>query len=190
MNSDLVGAAYGLLQNTPGIACILGTGTNSCFYDGQKIVKNTSSGGYLLGDEGSSAYMGKMLLSDVLKEIAPVRVITAFYEMFDMSADEIMDMVYTEPNVSRTLTDFSRFLADNISMEYCRELVLNAFRAFFKRNVMTYGVKDYPLSVVGPTACTYRSLFAKAAAEHGITIKSIEPSSLYGLIHYHAALKS
>lgn len=188
VNSDLVGAAYGLLQHTPGIACILGTGTNSCFYDGEKIVRNTSSGGYLLGDEGSSAYMGKLLLSDILKEIAPMKVVTGFFEMFHISADEVMDMVYTEPNVSRTLSYFSRYLSENITMEYCRELVLNAFRDFFKRNIFTYGVKDYPLSVVGPTACTYRSLFAKAAAEHGITIKSIEPSSLYGLIQYHASL--
>ncbi len=188
VNSDLLGAAYGLLQHSPGIACILGTGTNSCFYDGEKIVRNTSSGGYLLGDEGSSAYMGKLLLSDILKEIAPMKVMTAFFEMFQITVDEVMDMVYTEPNVSRTLSDFSHFLAENITMEYCRELVLKSFRDFFKRNVLTYGVKDYPLSVVGPTACTYRSLFAKAAAENGITIKSIEPSSLYGLIKYHASL--
>ncbi len=188
VNSDLVGAAYGLLQRSPGIACILGTGANSCFYDGQKIVKNTTPGGYLLGDEGSSAYMGKLLVSDVLKEIAPVNVVTGFYEMFGLTADEVMDMVYTEPNVSRKLSEFSRYLAENLNVEYCRDLVLNSFRAFFKRNILTYGVKNYPLSVVGPTACTYRSLFAKAAAEYGITIKSIEPSSLYGLMQYHAMI--
>ena len=94
VESDLLGAARGLLINEAGIACILGSGSNSCYYDGRAIVKNVRSLGYILGDEGSAAYIGKRFLSDCLKDIAPAQLVNDFFEYINLSPDEIMSAIY------------------------------------------------------------------------------------------------
>ena len=94
VESDLLAAARGLFKCEAGIACILGTGSNSCFYDGKIVVKNVKAGGYILGDEGSGAVLGKMFLSDVLKGLAPKYVMTDFFEKFRISPNEVMESVY------------------------------------------------------------------------------------------------
>ncbi len=92
--SDLLAAARGLLIDKPGIACILGTGSNSCLYDGERIIKNVRSAGYILGDEGSGAAMGRRFLSDYLKNLTPKDLCDAFHEKFKVTPDEIMDSIY------------------------------------------------------------------------------------------------
>lgn len=186
IESDLLGAARGLLGRKEGLACILSTGANSCMYDGEKVVKNVRPGGYVLGDEGSNAYLGKVLLSDIIKDLAPQAVKKAFFEAYDVTVDDIMDAVYTRPNPNLELSNYAEFLRDNISMAYCRDLVFNAFMLFFERNIAQYDYRSFPLSAVGRTCTMFKATFESAAEAFGIKLKKIEKSSLGGLVKYHA----
>ena len=123
VESDLLGAARGLLINEAGIACILGSGSNSCYYDGRAIVKNVRSLGYILGDEGSAAYIGKRFLSDCLKDIAPAQLVNDFFEYINLSPDEIMSAIYDHSLPSNTLSVYSRFLMDKLDQDYVYRLV-------------------------------------------------------------------
>ena len=123
VESDLLAAARGLFKCEAGIACILGTGSNSCFYDGKIVVKNVKAGGYILGDEGSGAVLGKMFLSDVLKGLAPKDVMADFFEKFRISSNEVMESVYNRPFPNRFLSTISYFLADYTNDDYVFELI-------------------------------------------------------------------
>lgn len=187
VESDLLGAARGLLVRRPGLACILGTGSNSCLYDGHEIVKTVSSLGYILGDEGSSAYLGKTLIADMLKGIAPQRLTQEFYEHFNVTPNMLMDDIYTYKMPSRTLARYSTFLAQNLENEYVYQLVYAAFMRFFSRNITAYDFANNPISFVGSTCVTYRDILYRAADEFGAVIDKVIPASMPGLIEYHAA---
>ena len=133
VESDLLAAARGLFKCEAGIACILGTGSNSCFYDGKIVVKNVRAGGYILGDEGSGAVLGKMFLSDVLKGLAPKDVTADFFEKFRISPNEVMESVYNRPFPNRFLSTISYFLADYTNDDYVFELITGNLRNFFNR---------------------------------------------------------
>lgn len=186
VESDLLGAARGLLVRRPGLACILGTGSNSCLYDGHEIVKTVSSLGYILGDEGSSAYLGKTLIADMLKGIAPKRLTQEFYEHFNVTPNMLMDDIYTYKMPSRTLARYSTFLAQNLENEYVYQLVYAAFMRFFSRNITAYDFANNPISFVGSTCVTYRDILYRAADEFGAVIDKVIPASMPGLIEYHA----
>lgn len=186
VESDLLGAARGLLVKVPGLACILGTGSNSCHYDGKKIVKNVRPLGFILGDEGSGAYLGRLFLSDCLKGIAPRQISDAFFEKYKVSPDEIMDAVYTNPFPNRSLSAYSQFLSEYLDDEYVYQLIYSAFMGFFVRNVSSYSYTELPICFVGATATTYREVLQKVAADFGVEISKIVQSSTPGLIQYHA----
>lgn len=186
VESDLLGAARGLFVDKPGIACIIGTGSNSCFYNGTEIVRNVPPLGYVLGDEGSSAYFGKLFLADVLKGLAPEPLSQAFFERQNATHNMLMNEVYAGAMPSRTLARYGLFLADFIDDEYAYNLVYNGFMAFFRRNVATYDYADYPLGIVGSTAVRFERVLRDAAAEFGIEIAGLIPSSMPGLIQYHS----
>lgn len=186
VESDLLAAAHSLFKTEAGIACILGTGSNSCFYNGKIIVRNVKSGGYILGDEGSGAVLGKRFLSDVLKELAPAPLITDFYEKFRISADDVMDTVYNGPFPNRFLATIAYFLADYLKEDYVHTLVTDNLRDFFTRSVCQYDYRNYPVRFVGSMAHCYDALLREVAAEYGITECVIEPNSMNGLIEYHA----
>ena len=185
VESDLLGAARGLLVREPGIACILGTGSNSCHYDGTKIVKNVRPLGFILGDEGSGAYLGKRFLSDCLKGIAPKGLCEQFYEQYKVNPDDIMDAVYTNPFPNRSLSAYSSFLAQHLEDEYAYHIVYSAFMKFFTRNVSAYRYNEMPLCFVGATATTYSEILKKVASDFGSQIAKIIKSSMPGLIKYH-----
>lgn len=186
VESDLLGAARALLGRSPGLACVISTGSNSCYYDGEKIVSNVRPCGYVLGDEGSNAYLGKRLLSDVLKGLAPGDVERFFFEMFDKTPTEIIDDVYSQPNPNLTLARYSDFLAKHIDIGYCRKMVYDSFIDFFSRNLSAYDFKTHALSVVGRTCVTYKDTFQEAAADFGLRVNKIESSSLEGLVRFHS----
>lgn len=186
VESDLLGAARGLLVREPGIACILGTGSNSCHYDGAKIVKNVRPLGFILGDEGSGAYLGKHFLSDCLKGIAPTVLGEMFYEQFKVTPDEIMDAVYISPFPNRSLSAYSMFLAQHLDNEYVYHTIYTAFMKFFTRNVSAYRYSELPLCFVGATATTYSEILKKVASDFGAEISKIVDNSMPGLIQYHA----
>lgn len=185
VNSDLLGAARGLLVRRPGLACILGTGSNSCLYDGEEIVRSVSSLGFILGDEGSSAYMGKHLIADMLKGIAPVDLTEAFFEYFKVSANMLMDDIYTNSMPSRTLAKYSEFLSHHLDNEYVYRLVYDAFMSFFTRNIAAYEYASQPICFVGSTCVLYRDILYRAAADFGVTIEKVIRYSMPGLVEYH-----
>jgi len=186
VNSNLLGAARGLLVREKGLACILGTGSNSCYYDGNRITRTVRPLGFVLGDEGSNSYMGKILVADILKELAPEHICKAFYKRFDVTPDSIMDSIYTESLPGLTLADYSMLLPDFLDDPYVYRLVYNAFMAFFTRNISKYDYRNAPISFVGSTAVTYTDVLKKAADEFGATIRTIRPDSMPGLVEYHA----
>lgn len=185
VESDLLAAARGLLQNEPGIACILGTGSNSCFYDGDKIVKHVQSLGYVLGDEGSGAVMGKKFLADCLKELAPKELIEAFYDKFRITSDDALEYVYNRTFPNRFLSTFSYFLFEHLNDDYVYNLVCQNFREFFVRNVMQYDYLNNPIHFVGSVAYNYSDVLRGVAKELGFGIEKIVETPMAGLIDFH-----
>lgn len=185
VESDLLGAARGLLVRERGIACILGTGSNSCLYDGSQIVKSVRSAGFILGDEGSGAQLGKMFVSDCLKNIAPVELKEEFYARFGINPDAIMNVVYTQPFPNRSLSTYSFFLAKHLDNDYVVDLITRNIRAFFDRNIVQYDYQNEPIAFVGLVAYTYADILKGIAAEFGVEINKIVRNSMPGLLDYH-----
>lgn len=187
-DTDLLAAARALCGRTPGIACIMGTGSNSCYYDGKSIVDNVSPLGYILGDEGSGAVLGKILVGDVLKKQLPADLCEKFLAQYDLDRMKIIRRVYKEPAANRFLASVTPFLIENIERPEIRALVLNAFGSFFKRNIANYeGYQSMKVNFVGSIAFYYRELIAEAAAEAGCTLGTILKSPMEGLIAFHTA---
>lgn len=186
VESDLLGAARGLFKCEPGIACILGTGSNSCFYDGKIIVKNVKSGGYILGDEGSGAVLGKLLLSDLLKGVTPKDLITEFHDKFRISTNDVMESVYNLPFPNRFLGTIAYFLAGYMDNEYVYNLITNNFRNFFIRNICQYDYKNYPIRFVGSLAYSQADTLRLVGREFGFEIDVIEETPMSGLIEFHS----
>ena len=186
VESDLVGAAHGLLQHDAGLACILGTGSNSCFYDGEKITKSVTAGGFILGDEGSGSSMGRIFLSDVLKNLAPRDLIEEFYAVNKATPATIMDSVYNNSNANQNLHNYSFFLADHLDNEYARELVTNEIKRFFDRNLCQYDYKEYPICYVGSVATRYSEILLQVAYSYNMNVKKIVSDSMPGLVAYHS----
>lgn len=186
VESDLLGAARSLFKSEPGIACILGTGSNSCFYNGRIIVKNVKPGGYILGDEGSGAAMGKIFLSDLLKGLAPKDLANNFYDKFRITANEVMESVYNRPFPNRFLATIAYFLADHTDNDYALNLITGSLRNFFTRNVCQYDYQNYPIRFVGSLAYTYAPLLKEIVKEYGMKLDVIEETLMNGLIEYHS----
>ena len=186
VESDLLAAARGLFKCDAGIACILGTGSNSCFYDGKIIVKNVKAAGYILGDEGSGAVLGKLFLSDVLKGLAPKDITTDFYEKFRITANDAMESVYNLPFPNRFLATISYFLADYLDNEYVYELLVNNLKNFFIRSVCQYDYKNYPIRFIGSVAYSYSEILREVARDFGVELDIIEETPMDGLIEFHS----
>lgn len=186
VESDLLGAARGLLINEPGLACIIGTGSNSCLYNGHDVERNVRSLGFILGDEGSGAALGKIFISDCLKNLAPADLCEEFYEKFRVTADDIMDVVYTNASPNRSLSTYSFFLSEHLDNKYVYDLVYNEIMRFFRRNISQYDYKQYPICFVGATACIYSEILKQVANDFGVSIKKIVRCSMPGLVEFHS----
>ena len=187
VSTDMLAAARSLCGHQPGIACIMGTGSNSCYYDGKNIVTNVSPLGFILGDEGSGAVLGKLLVGDILKNQMTPGLKEKFLEQFNLTPAEIIDRVYRQPFPNRFLASLSPFIAQHLEEPGIRQLVLDSFIAFFRRNVMQYDYTQYPVHFIGSVAHCYREILQEAAQETGIRIGKILQSPMEGLILYHTA---
>lgn len=186
VENNLDGVARSLFQNKAGIACILDTESNSCFYDGTSIVKKVKSLGYMLGDEGSGATLGKLFLADCLQNIAPKELINLFYEKNKIDPDEIVDYLYTTQFPNRILSVISYFLYENISHPYIYKLVCDNMKVFLERNIFQYkDYYNYPIRFVGPIAKMYSTILRDVAQSIGIYVDSVVESPIKGLIKYH-----
>ena len=186
VESDLLAAARGLFKCEAGIACILGAGSNSCFYDGKIIVKNVKAAGYILGDEGSGAVLGKLFLADLLKGLAPKELANEFHEKFRISVNDVMESVYNLPFPNRFLGTIAYFLGDYMDNEYVYNLLTNNLRSFFNRNVCQYDYINYPIRFVGSLAYAYPDILQEVAQEFGVEIDVIEETPMNGLIEFHS----
>ena len=187
VNTDMLAVAHGLCQHEAGIACIMGTGSNSCYYDGKQIVSNVSPLGFILGDEGSGAVLGKLLVGDILKNQMTPELKEKFLKQFTLTPADIIDRVYRKPFPNRFLASLSPFLAQNIDEPCIHALVLGSFKSFLKRNVMQYeNFRNSKVHFIGSVAFYYKTILAEAAQEMNIQLGTIIKSPLEGLIKYHS----
>ena len=185
--SDLLAAARALCGREPGIACIMGTGSNSCLYDGRGIAHNVSPLGYVLGDEGSGAVLGKLFLGDVLKNQLPADVAAKFLEEYNLDLLTIIRRVYHEPLGNRFMASVTPFISKHIDVPQIHDMVLGSFKAFFRRNIMQYeGYSEQKVNFIGSIAVYFRPVLEEAAKECGCTIGRILKSPMEGLLAFHS----
>ena len=185
--TDLLGAARSLLGRNKGIACILGTGSNSCLYDGDRIADNVPSLGFILGDEGSGASLGKRLVSDAFKGHLPENVKKKFLAEYGLDLHTILDKTYRSPAPNRFLASLVPFLSANLWNPYVYSLVLKEFESFLERNVSRYqGAHTLPIAFTGSLAFHFAPVLREAAANKDFKIGTITASPLDGLIEYHS----
>lgn len=186
VESDLFGAALGLWGNEAGIACILGTGSNSCFYDGNKIAEHVSPLGYLLGDEGGGSVLGRNFIGSCLKNQFTPEIKAAFFDYIKLTVPEIMDKVYGQPLPGRFLASVCPFIKENIHEKSIHDLVYGSFEDFFRKNVMQYDYQNYKVSFTGSIAFHFKTTLLNVAADLKIEIENIEQSPINGLIKFHS----
>ena len=187
IESDLLGSARALFGKSEGIACILGTGSNACYYDGNTIADNIISLGYFFGDEGSGAHMGKNFIREYLLKKIPENINTDFKKYFNYTRDNILDAVYNLPFPNRFLASFGEFYAEHINDPYIRNLVTNSFREFFENqlcNLKNY--KDLPVSFTGSVAFYFEPTLRKVAKEFEVQIDQILRTPINALAEYHS----
>ncbi|MEO5911930.1 MAG: N-acetylglucosamine kinase [Pelobium sp.] len=184
---DLLAASRALLGDQRGFAAILGTGTNTCVYDGEYIELNIDSLAYILGDEGSGCYIGKKLLSDYIRGYMPKNVRDTFWETFKLSPDDILNAIYTKPLPNRFCASFSKFVYDiTNNIEYSRNIVRSSFEDFFKNLVSHYpNYQDYEFNCIGSVAYNFRNVLEEVAIEYGMKMGKIMRSPIDDLVNYH-----
>lgn len=185
IDSDMVGAALGLCGRRPGIAAILGTGSNTCYWDGEKIAKNVSPLGFILGDEGSGAVLGKNFIADVMKNQIDHTIGEKFFAQMELTPAEIINRVYRQPFPNRFLASFTRFMNENKQHPDVEAIITRSFRAFFERNIMQYDYRTLDVNVIGSIGFYFREMLLAAAEPLGIRLGKIEQSPMEGLIEFH-----
>jgi N-acetylglucosamine kinase-like BadF-type ATPase len=186
IDHDLAAAAHATCGHQAGIACILGTGSNSCDYDGKNIVATRPAAGYILGDEGGGCYVGRKFLTDFIHEEMPVTIREAAIARFHITQDIIQDHVYRQPYPSRYMASFCRFITENKADPYCYSLYYNSFKDFFAKHIFKYpDFRQKPANFVGSIAYYNSDILRKAAADSGITVNIIIESPIAGLTLYH-----
>lgn len=184
---DLLGAARALCGESEGIACILGTGSNSCLYDGSQIVESVPSLGYFFGDEGSGAALGKVLLKAYLHNELPSALMTAFKSRYQLSLENILDAVYNQAKPSRFLASFSAFIFEYKEHPFVKKMIFENFREFLHYFVMQYpGYSKLPVNCAGSIAFYYELLLKEVAKDLGITISKVIQTPIEGLVDYHS----
>ena len=183
--SDLMAAARSLCGREPGIACILGTGANSCLYDGTSIVANVRAGGFILGDEASGAYFGRRLLSDYIKGLLPAPVRSEMDSRFGLDYPTIVKKVYSEPMPSRYLASFAPFIREFKHHPHITQMLRTGFDEFLRRNVAQYDTRKYAVSFTGSIAFYFKEELQKSLAAAGMREGCIVRAPMDGLIAYH-----
>ena len=183
---DLLGAAHALFGINPGIACILGTGSNSCYYDGNDVVENITSLGYMYGDEGSGTNMGKKLITAFLKEQFPEDIKNKFLEKYDLNIEKILDATYNKPKPNQFFSSFSIFLSENISHSFIRKIVLESFDEFFENQAGKYSaINKVPIGFVGSVSFVFQNELKEIAKKRGLKIEKIEKNPIDGLVQFY-----
>lgn len=187
ISMDTLASARALLGRSEGFAAILGTGTNSCYYDGENLTLNIDSLGFILGDEGSGAFMGKRLIRDFIRGDMPQKALEVTKEKIKLSGDELIDQIYTKPFPNRFCAQYSRFINENLDTDpYFRNLVEDSFRQLFANIISHYpDYKRHKFNCVGSVGYAYKEILSKIAAEFGMETGVIIKAPLERLVQYH-----
>lgn len=186
VSHDLDGAALATYTGEPHIAGILGTGSNSCFFDGKNIHQEVPALAYILGDEGSGSYYGKQLLADFLYRRMPTHLYDEFRESYDLSKNAIMTAVYLRPHANVYLASFMRFCSKHKEDPYIREKVLKGMRDFLETHVACYdNATQVPVNFVGSVAWYFQDELEEVASSLGIRIGKVVKKPIHGLLDYH-----
>lgn len=180
--SDIIGAARALLSDSEGIACILGTGANSCLWDGRSIVMQTPALGYILGDEGSGAVLGRMLVNALYKGVLPVSMKEEFEHEYQTDMMGVIEMVYRQPAANRWLASLSPFVSARIACSAMERLVISNFDSFIERNILPYRRADLPVSFVGSIAHYYETQLRQSVESHGLIMGRVLRSPLDAMV--------
>ncbi len=185
---DVLGSVLATCGDEPGISCILGTGSNSCFYDGNKVHENNYGLGYILGDEGSGSYYGKKLVAYYLYNILPAHLQEEFGKLFPLTKGSLIKTIYNNPNANVYLASFARFLSDRKEDEYVKQFVKKGMTEFLDVCVCHYnGYKTLPVHFVGSIAFYFETILREVATEKGIHIGKVIKSPIGELTNYFIA---
>ncbi|MBL0741483.1 N-acetylglucosamine kinase [Chryseolinea lacunae] len=183
---DLLAAARALCGHEPGIACIMGTGSNSCLYDGETIVDNVANLGWILADEGSGANIGRKFLVDYLRDLMPEGLRKQFHERFPLSREEFLEKIYQQERPSAFLASFTKFIFQHLKEPYCYQLVYSSFAEFYENNVMKYeNYKTLKVHFTGSISFYFSDILRQVAADKGIAVKNILEGPIAGLTLFH-----
>ncbi len=183
---DMLAAARALFGNNKGIACILGTGSNSCLYDGKDIAESLFSLGYMFGDEGSGAHLGKTYIAKHLKNRIPEEIKEAFDEHYGLSHEEILTTLYQQPNPNRFLASFTRFLKKQLDHTFVFQLVENCFDEFFEEQVSKFtGYQSLPFGCIGSIGFHFKKVLLLSAKKYGVKPETFQISPMQGLLEFH-----
>jgi len=184
---DMLAAARALLQNEKGFAAILGTGANTCMYDGKNVSLNIDSLGYLMGDEGSGSYIGKKVVRDFMRGYLPDDLQKAFAEKYQLSNEDIFDNLYHKPLPNRFLASFCDFAADHYQHQHIKELIRQSFFDFFNNLVSHYpDYKKYSFNCIGSVGFNFKDILLEVGEQQfGMKPGKLLPSPITELVRYH-----
>lgn len=186
INHDILASARALLGNKKGIACILGTGSNSCHYDGKKITETKGGLAYILGDEGSGAHIGLEFLKAFLNDELPEDIRKIFVKEYRLAKDKIFDSIYNKKYPNRYLASFAKFVHEQMKYPYMKNIVKRCFTEFFDKTICKYrDFQSIPVGFVGSIAGNFRDVLHEVAKEKNVTINRIISSPIDELVKYH-----
>lgn len=186
VDHDLVGATVALLKNKKGIACILGTGSNSCLWDGKQITENVPSLGYMIGDEGSAVYLGKLLLKEILGNKVDKELSQLFYEFVNMDFTQVLHRIYKDPDAKHWIGSLSYFITKNIQHPQIVGIARRNFKDFIDNQVSEYtGFRELQISFLGSVAYHLKEILKEVMNEEGLKTGIILQSPMDGLIEYY-----
>jgi glucosamine kinase len=183
---DLLACAYSTYDGKPVISCIIGTGSNSCYFDGKYVSEEIPALGYILGDEGSGSFFGKQLISNFLYKRLPREISDDFIQTYNLGKDELIDRVYMRENANVFIASFMPFIAKHKSHEYIKKMVRDGFKRFLEIHVCCYrNYREVEVNFVGSISEIFEEQLREAAIEFGIQIGRIIRRPVDSLVNYH-----
>lgn len=186
IEEDMLAAVYASAKDSPGLVCILGTGSNSCYFDGEKVHMKVASLGYILMDEASGNYFGKQLVRDYFYEKMPKAIAKKFETDFNLDADYIKYNLYRQPNPNMYLASFAQFMFEFKDEKYVKKIIKKGFQEFFKYRILPFQKDaDTPIYFIGSIAFYFREILEKVATKNGMKITDVIQRPIDNLIAFH-----
>lgn len=187
VNHDVLGSAIATYENKTAISCILGTGTNTCIFDGNQLKGGVPSLGFILGDEASGTWFGKHLLQDYFYKRMPAHIAVAFNSSYQLDKDDVLHNTYRCDSPNRYLAQYTKFLSEQIQEEYVQELLSKGFRTFFETHILSYPeAHALPVNFVGSIAFYFKEKLIAVGKEYDLNIQKIVRKPIEELHRFHS----